>query len=51
MKKFSSTTKYFLLMVSLGIILQSCASSRSACDCNDLNNKYKPPKSFKRNIY
>jgi len=51
MKRMSRVTKYFLLLAGFGIIVQSCASSRSACDCNDLNNKYKPPKSYKRNIY
>ncbi len=51
MRKISVVTKYFLLVAGIGIALQSCASSRSACNCNDLNHKYKPPKSYKKNIY
>lgn len=50
MKHCRKITFLVLTLVSLGFLLQSCASSRNSC-CNDLSRNYKPPKSHKRNVY
>jgi hypothetical protein len=50
--KHAAKAGFILLMVlGLGLLLEGCASSRSNCDCNDLSKNYKPPKSYKKNIY
>jgi len=50
MKGISRTAALLALILGSSLVLQSCAASRSHCDCNDLTRNYKPPKSYKRNI-
>lgn len=40
-----------LAVAGLSVIIGSCASSRSGCDCNDLSKNYKAPKTYKKNVY
>lgn len=38
-----------LTAFTAGLLFQACSTQRNSC-CNDLNGKYKPPKSHKRNM-
>gem|GEM_PF-653924 len=53
-KEFGKSAKRVILFLGISIIVgflfQSCATGRKSCDCNNLNTRYKPPKSYKRNI-
>ncbi len=50
--KYITKLAFILLMVfGISFLLESCASSRNTCNCNDLNKNYKIPKSHKKNIY
>lgn len=51
MKRISKTGIFLVLLAGMGLLLESCASSRSNCNCNDLSKHYKAPKSYKRNVY
>jgi hypothetical protein len=51
MKRISKAGFFLVALLGLGLLLESCASSRSNCDCNDLTKHYKAPKSYKRNVY
>jgi hypothetical protein len=50
MKRLSKAGFILVCALGMGLLLESCASSRSNCDCNDLSKHYKAPKSYKRNI-
>jgi hypothetical protein len=50
MKGISKAAVLLVIILGAGLMLQSCASSRSHCDCNDLTKNYRAPKSYKRNV-